>query len=446
MLKWVTVGILSLQATLSQADILPKPVTHSDFPSDDFATIMLGRDLFHDPILSGNRNISCSSCHHTMLGSADAVALSVGEGGHGLGRGRKGMANAPAHAHVPRNAPALYNLGAREFRVLFHDGRLTRDKSAAYGFAMPDGLSLEAPVSSTLAAQALMPMTSREEMAGQKGENPVADAVARKAIMGPGGAWARIAARVAAIPSYASRLKTMRRARGLRGDRIHITDIANAMAAYMAFEFRSTESPFDIYLAGNKYALTPPQKRGLDLLYGKAGCASCHSGLYQTDHKFHVIGIPQIGPGKEGHGVAGADHGRGAVTGQAADMYRFRTPSLRNVALTAPYGHSGAYPTLRAVIRHHLNPAASLAAFDPASVALPRLGAAGTAPATGPGAPEVARIKSAITLSARPLSAAEIDDLIAFLDALTDPTAITGRLGTPGRVPSGLAQDVLTAN
>ena len=175
MRKWVTVGILSLQAVLSQAAETPNPVTHSGFPSDPMSTILLGRDLFYDPILSGNRNIACATCHHAILGSGDGVALAVGEGGAGLGPARHGQADYAARAHVPRNAPALFNLGAAEFTILFHDGRVARDPAARMGFAMPAGATLERPLPSTLAAQALMPVTSPEEMAGAPGENDIAD-------------------------------------------------------------------------------------------------------------------------------------------------------------------------------------------------------------------------------------------------------------------------------
>jgi hypothetical protein len=87
--------------------------------------------------------------------------------------------------------------------------------------------------------------------------------------------------------------------------------------------------------------------KGMKLFYGRADCADCHSGTFQTDLEFHAIGIPQIGPGFGGVGFQGReDFGREGVTGDPEDRYKFRTPSLRNVALTAPYGHDGFYRTL----------------------------------------------------------------------------------------------------
>ena len=135
-----------------------------------------------------------------------------------------------------------------------------------------------------------------------------------------------------------------------------------------------------------------------------------------------------------------------AVTGNDADLYRFRTPSLRNVALTAPYGHSGAYATLESVVRHHLDPRAALLAYDPATIALPALDGANAAPPPMPDADEIARIAAAVELAPLTLSDPEIADILAFLSALTDPHATIGRLGAPSQVPSGLPVDRLVSH
>ncbi|MCX8955556.1 cytochrome-c peroxidase, partial [Ruegeria sp. NA] len=96
------------------------------------------------------------------------------------------------------------------------------------------------------------------------------------------------------------------------------------------------------------------------------------SGWFQTDHGFHSIAMPQIGPGKaarfENHV---RDDGRLRVTGNADDAFTFRTPSLRNVTLTAPYGHNGAYARLEDVVRHHLGPVAALRSYSVEKAALP---------------------------------------------------------------------------
>lgn len=434
MLRWVAGGVLSLVATLSLAADM-RPVAHSDFPQDDLEEVLLGRDLFFDPLLSGNRNISCASCHHGVLGSADAVPLSVGEGGKGLGKRRRGTPEAPAERHIPRNAPAIFNLGARDFTTLFHDGRVARDPDVPFGIRMTEGNALERPATSLLSAQALLPLLSPEEMAGAVGENPVAQAVSAGQIRGPRGAWALLAARIEAVPDYRARFTALKQSTAP----LHISDIGNAIGAFLAFEFRADQSPFDAYLRGESNALTAPQARGMALFYGKATCSSCHAGRFQTDNDFHAIGIPQIGPGKD-H-ASRADHGRAAITGVPDDAYCFRTPSLRNVALTAPYGHSGAYASLEAVVRHHLAPRESLMGFDPSTAPLPALAGYGAVVPQMPSPEELERIKAAITLDIPPLTDSEVNDIISFLHALTDPNSIGGKLGAPASVPSGLPVD-----
>jgi cytochrome c peroxidase len=128
---------------------------------------LLGRDLFFDPILSGNRNISCASCHHPDHASADGLSLNIGEGGIGLGESRRANPENKPQALVPRNAPALFNLGAQAFTRLFHDGRVEADPSQRFGIRLPEGQHLALPL---LGAQALMPMVPPEEMAGQPGD------------------------------------------------------------------------------------------------------------------------------------------------------------------------------------------------------------------------------------------------------------------------------------
>ena len=123
-----------------------------------------------------------------------------------------------------------------------------------------------------------------------------------------------MAARIEAIPAYHAQFDWI-----IGQDRpIHITDIGSVLADYIAFDFRMTSSPYDAFVRGEDMALNSAQVRGMSLFYGKAGCAACHTGTFQTDHDFHAVGVPQLGPGK-GHGDGYANHGRSAVTGDPAD-------------------------------------------------------------------------------------------------------------------------------
>jgi cytochrome c peroxidase len=423
---------------------LPAPVADADFydhgaPAPE--KVELGRLLMHDKILSGNLNISCATCHHSLTDTGDGLSLPVGEGGRGTGVIRNtafGTADRVPE-RVPRNAPPVFNLGAREFVRMFHDGRLEVDPGQPSGFSSPAGDDLPLGLDNVLAAQAMFPVTSGTEMAGQVGENAVADAAAASDLAGPEGVWELLARRLRAIPAYVELFKSAYPGQVTSADDISFVLAANAIAAFEAVAWRADSSPFDHLLRGDASAMSPSQRRGMHVFYQHARCVECHSGPFQSDHDFHAIAMPQIGPGK-GDGASGLeDHGRYRVTQQEQDLLRFRTPSLRNVSLTGPWGHAGAYDDLRAVVVHHLDAVAGLYGYDPAQAVLP--------PDPdfelddfevlhdGPAMQAIADANELDVISLRP---SQIDDLLAFLQALTDETSLDLRSDIPMQVPSGL--------
>ncbi len=418
---------------------LPAPLQASDFISFDIAQARLGQLLFFDPILSGNRNISCATCHHPDHGTADGLSLGIGEGGSGVGPKRTaGEGESRIRKRIPRNAPGLWNLGAREVEMLFHDGRVSISDIYDNGFSTPAQEWLPGGLNGILAVQALFPMTSQFEMAGDPVENQVAGAVYDRI----DAVWPILTKRVRIIPEYSDRFIAAFDDVDDPLD-ISITHIANAIAAYEGTEFQSYDSPFDAWLAGDSSALTQDQQAGAELFYGDAGCSSCHSGPLLSDHRFHALMLPHFGPGRtrQWDNVV-RDVGRMAVSDRLEDAYRFRTPSLRNVALTAPYGHNGAYPTLEGIVRHHLDPAAGIAAWAPEMAALPSVPWL----ASGDFLPlddryERARLRARLDIMPLDLSDSEVGQLVAFLNALTGTASLKGRLGRPDRVPSGLEVD-----
>ena len=427
---WVKAIGLAIWGSAALAQDLPAPLTDADFAPVRLEEALLGQKLFYDPILSGNREVSCATCHHPAFGTADGLSLGIGDGGIGLGTARVAdPANMPEQ-RIPRNAPGLFNLGAHEFTVMFHDGRIEVDPDRPGGLRTPLDADMVTGFNSLLSAQTMFPVLSPDEMAGHYSENDVAAAVRRGVLTGPGGAWDIIAKRVAAIPAYADDFIAVYDHLDA-ADQIDFADVSNAIAAFVAFEWRSDSAPFDAALRGA--ALPEPAASGMGLFYGKARCADCHSGPFLTDHDFHAMGAPQIGPGKAARFESHArDEGRFRVTGDPADLYAFRTPSLRNVALTGPYGHAGAHRDLRDFVQAHLDPVPALRSYDLAAALLPDLPVDDTR-----GLEDRAAI-AAVAPGKTELSEDEITALIAFLDALTDPAAVQGRLGVPDTVPSGL--------
>ncbi|MEM7320111.1 MAG: cytochrome c peroxidase [Pseudomonadota bacterium] len=404
-------------------------MTESDFIAFDFEQARLGHQLFYDPILSGNNNISCAHCHHPDHGTSDGLSLGIGEGGQGLGPERTAGAGADRiKKRIPRNAPGLWNLGARELHTFFHDGRLSRSDLYGNGFNSPAEEWLPSGFNSLLAAQAVFPLVAQFEMAGNPSENEIIGAVHDRIDM----AWPIIAKRVRTDPAYGPEFVRVFESIDAP-EQVTIVEIANALAAFMAIEWKSTDSPFDRYLSGNTAALSASQKRGLDLFYGKGGCAGCHSGALLSDQKFYALGLPPFGPGRtRAFDPYARDVGRMGESDRIEDAYRFRTPMLRNVALTAPYGHNGSYPTLEGIIRHHLNPRRALDIWQPDLAALPQAAWLQASDfVIWQDKQEMARQRLANDIEPVDLTDAEISDLIAFLHALTGDSAGNGPFGVP---------------
>ena len=422
---------------------LPLPAADADYydnGSPDPAQVALGSQLFFDKVLSGNFNISCATCHHSFTGTSDGLALPIGEGGRGLGVTRDtGTGLDSVHERVPRNAPQLFNLGARDFELMFHDGRVQPNPTYPNGLESPAGHDLPEGLDNALAAQAMFPVTSGTEMAGQAGENPIADAAAAGNLAGPGGVWDQLAERLQSLPGYADQFIAVFPDISAASD-IRFTHAANAIAAFEAANWRADNSPFDRFLRGEKTAMSRSAIAGMRIFYSpeKGNCASCHAGTFQTDQSFRAIAMPQVGPGK-GDGAGYEDFGRGRVTGNRMDRYRFRVPSLRNVAQTAPYGHSGAYNTLEAVVRHHLDPDTALYRYDASQIAMPSRSDLDAQDNQAMNDPSVlAAIAQANELVPVELKEREISQLIDFLHALTDPAMLDMRDDVPRSLPSGL--------
>lgn len=435
LLSRITLTLCLASAAGATESGLPAPLTDAAFRPVDPAEAALGQLLFYDPILSGNREVACATCHHPVFGTGDGLSLGIGDGGIGLGPARIADPANPPEQRIPRNAQALWNLGALEYSTLFHDGRVEIDAARPGGLRTPLDEDMMAGFASMLSAQTMFPVLSPDEMAGHYSENEIARAIRMGLITGEGGAWELIARRVAAIPAYAEQFSQVY-PEIATGRPIAFTDISNAIAAFMEFEFRSDTAPFDAYLRG-EVALEPLADEGMRLFYGESGCATCHSGPFQTDHRFHAMGDPQLGPGKGARFETHArDEGRFRVTGDVLDLYAFRTPALRNVGLTGPWGHAGAYSDLRAFLHEH-GDVLAFRDYDRAQAVLPNLPVNDWRIADDPIEVE-AIVRAAERVDRFRPSDDDVAALIGFLETLTDPVAVSGRLGVPTAVPSGL--------
>ncbi|MBK8987041.1 MAG: VCBS repeat-containing protein [Chloroflexi bacterium] len=414
-----------LQHLMQQADVQPP----NNPPAPTAELVQLGEALFWDPELSGNRDTACVTCHHPLTATGDNLSLPIGTGGLGLGVQRTQLD--AEREFVPRNAQPLFNLGYTEWTTLFWDGRVSID--SYHGFDSPASDRLPDGLDNLLAAQALFPLTSRDEMRGRRGDKDMFGEVNELARVSDHLAWPiwnGVMDRLLAIPAYVDLFQAAYPdAAGEWG----IQHYANAIAAYETVTFTFEDSPFDRYLQGDLGALSAQEKRGALLFYGEAGCASCHSGGLLTDQQFHNLAVPQIGPGKGREQPF--DLGRARETGNDCDRFAFRTPPLRNVAVTGPWMHNGAFTTLEETVRHHLEPAANLQGYDPTQLVADLVDTCQDQPTA------LAAILATVSPSASAgvqLSSQEMADLLAFLHALTSPAALDMQHTIPAAVPSGL--------
>jgi cytochrome c peroxidase len=394
----------------------------------------LGRLLWFDTITGLNNDNTCAGCHSPTNGFGDTQSIAIGiDNNRVVGPHRRGPRN-------QRRTPMAVN--AAFFPNLMWNSRFASlsgdpfDNSAGFKFPSPEGSTLSY-LPQLLVAQAFIPPTERTEVAG---------------FTFPGDNYAiraEVLRRLNATPAYRKLFgEVFPEVKG--GAPINFDMFGKAIAEF-EFSLVFADAPVDRYARGQKNALTPDQKRGALLFFGRAGCVGCHKVSGRSDEMFsdfaeHVIAVPQIAP-RVGDPSAGnvifdgpgqnEDFGLEQITGDPEDRYKFRTSPLRNVALQPTFFHDGAFTRLEDAVRHHLDVFASAGAYDPA--------AAGVAPdlvglgQLGPVSPVLARLDP---LLAHPiyLTDEEFRQLLDFVrGGLLDPRARPERLRelVPKAVPSG---------
>ena len=415
-------GPESLDAQLRRQFTQWSIVPIGEAPRQAPAMVALGQALMFDKILSGNRDISCATCHDPTQHLTDGLALAVGTGGSGSGAARTlGV----GRQFVPRNAPSLLNT-AIGLPYIFWDGRLTR-----FGPPLPD---VVLPTTDLLQGQAMLPVLNRREMRGDKGDldvfgNP--NELAQLDDTLPNAIWQGVMHRLVAVPGYVTLFNAA--FPSIPPTSLTFEDMAKAIAAFEMDAMMKTGSPFDRYLARDNNALSVQAKRGGVLFFGVARCSQCHNGPFLGGREFSNSGVPQVGPGV-GQAVP-LDKGRGEILNFQFYQFAFRVPPLRNVELTAPYFHNGSFPTLESVVKHYNDVSTSLRTFDPstlpASLQASYHGDIGTINAV------LATLDFRLQAPLH-LTDAQIADLVAFLKSLTDPAARDLSGIVPASVPSGL--------
>ena len=332
---------------------IPAPLVPVDNPMS-VTRVELGRWLFYDTRLSGNGSQSCATCHLQTVAFTDAKPRSIGSTGE---------------VH-PRGAMSLVNV------------------------AYASRLTWANPLLDRLEDQALTPLF---------GENPVE--------MGMSGRDAEIAELLQSDPRYAALVLSA------FPDDEQPASVLNAVRAIASFvrSIVSYNAPYDRYLAGEENAIPASAERGMDLFFSeRVECFHCHGGFNFTDSTTHAnTRTERVGFHNNGlynlnaTGDYPADNtGLFDMTGETRDMGKFRAPTLRNIALTAPYMHDGSLQTLEDVVDHYARGG----------------GLTETGPNQGDG--RQSPFKSEFVLGFD-LTTEEREDLIEFLHTLTDESVLT---------------------
>lgn len=292
----------NLNKVTALPQIIPVP---TDNPLTE-AKIELGKLLFYDPILSGNKDVACATCHHGSVAYAETRDLSIGVNGSGFGSKRNFLA---PHSMplMKKNSPTIINTA---FNGIRH--RQMLDPESAPMFWDLRAESLE--------KQSLEPIKTLEEMRGAE--------IEKEQILH------EIALRIQKIETYQKLFANA------FGDNVEIDSITISQAiASFERSLVTNNSRFDQYMRGDEDAISTSEKEGLEL-FKSTGCINCHNGPMFSDYKIHVLGVPHNDKLSE------LDKGFDGRNG-------FRTPSLRNLNLTAPYMHNGTMANLMRVLEFY---------------------------------------------------------------------------------------------
>jgi cytochrome c peroxidase len=387
----------------------------------------IGRQLWFDPIQGLNDDNSCGGCHSPTNGFGDTQPIAIGiDNNRIVGAGRTGPRN-------QRRSPMMINTAF--YPTLMWNSRFHAlsgnpfDNSKGFVFPAPEGGTLSY-LPHLLTAQAFIPPTERVEAAGfhfPGGNDDIRGEVLRR--LNASGNYRKLFARV--FPHVKA------------GEPIVFDDFASAIAEFELTQVYA-DAPIDRYARGVRNALTPSEKQGAVLFFGRAGCAVCHAVSGQSNEMFsdfrqHVAAVPQIAPSLgnvvfDGPG-ANEDFGLAQVTGNQSDRYAFRTSPLRNVALQPAFMHNGAFVRLEDAIRYHLNAVGGSAAFSTTRLPSDLQGP------TGPAQPALDRLDPLLRKPVE-LTDKEFEWLVDFVrDGLLDPDARPERLRRliPEKLPSGRA-------
>jgi cytochrome c peroxidase len=399
----------------------------------------LGQMLFFDPVMGGPNNTTCATCHVRSKGSVNGLPMAVGIGSSGVGEQRL---QSPEAFVIPRNVLPFFNRGESDFTALFWDGRVQMGENGS--FESPMGNKLPKGFENLLAVAASFPQVEPDEMLGRSvrrgGESQATyhadlvdmtvdpDNFQERTLNVYSNLVKRLLGTSAASTPMQSEYRKLFQSAYPATSEFDIAHIGNALAAYISLAFQLKPAAWDSYVRGENSALSQQQKKGAMIFFGKGRCSVCHTGEEFSDFKYHGLAVPQLDVGKHGGYL---DYGRAKATGLAIDRFQFRTPPLRNVTRTGPWGHNGVFTSLEEVISHHFNPIPLMFAAQKGR------------PREAELAGRLLRYRSPILAEIYPMAPNDVRAVVAFLEALQSDPFLSTDEALPKSVPSGMNQFIV---
>lgn len=295
-----------LQDSLAHFAALPEEVKHPADNPPSPAKVKLGKLLFFDPILSGNQDVACATCHHPANDFAESLEISIGVNGHGFGR-KRAFKTPNDIPFTKRNSPTVINTAFNGI-----DAQQQYDPETAPMFWDLRVVSLE--------QQALEPIRSLEEM---KGRHHQKEDIIETVVQ-----------RLQNIPAYQALFQEA----FSEPEPITSQNLAKAIAAFER-SLLTNNSRFDQYMRGDQTAISISERDGFRQFI-ESGCGNCHNGPMFSDYQPHILGVPTSG--------------KLPVPDQGIDSsFAFRTPTLRNLRYTSPYMHNGSLRSLQQVLEFY---------------------------------------------------------------------------------------------
>jgi len=417
-------------------------------PAVESPRAQLGMKLFYTKALSLNFDAACVSCHHPLLGGGDNLSLPIGTEAVDpdlLGPGRihkfTGVSEYDGGPTVPRNAPTTFNAALFDVSQ-FWDNRIEsltgtpKQNGSVGGMLVPDAsdhdrITVGAEFAANLpSAQANFPIVSAAEMRAY-GHSDLDDKYSIRVYLADrlsGANGNRDLTQAARDAWLAAFRRGLSQPGGSPEALITPTNIADSIGEYERSQL-FVNNPWRSYVRGNNGAISEQAKQGAILFFSSyeedgVNCTQCHSGDFFSDEALYVMAVPQIGRGKNENGTT-EDYGRANITLNNADRYKFRTMSLLNVAKTGPWGHCGSYTNLRDMVQHMVKPETA-ANYIPEQH-LTQTGIAvqcddvSTNTAHELEQLQVNRQKGVSPHRSVDLAPEQIDQIVAFLETLTDP-------------------------